>query len=93
MKEKFSAFRLFYDEFIYKNNAMIDYSEIEENVVRIREIARKMRNTFPDNKYNDLLDKARKELMNELDAINEKRPSFYASYLSEYKKHVTFGTR
>ena len=92
MKEKFSAFRLFYDEFIYKNNAMIDYSEIEENVVRIREIARKMRNTFPDNKYNDLLDKARKELMNELDAINEKRPSFYASYLSEYKKHVTFGT-
>ena len=92
MKEKFSAFRLFYDEFIYKNNLMVDYAGIEDNVVRIREIAREMRNTFPDSKYMSLLDNARKELKNELDTIYEKSPSFYASYLSVYKKHVSFGT-
>ena len=92
MKEKFSAFRLFYDEFIYKNNLLVDYAGIEENVVRIREIARELRNTFPGKNYMSLLDDARKELKKELDVIYEKSPSFYASYLSVYKKHVSFGT-
>ena len=44
-----SAFKLFYDEFIYKRNVMVNYVNIDYNINRIRELAFQIRNTYRGN--------------------------------------------
>lgn len=89
---KFSAFRLFYDDFIYKNHPLVDYTGIEDIIVDIRNISRDMRNTFPGNKeymkkLNDIHLKFKK-LVEKAYELNE---GLFKVYYELYKKKSPFG--
>ena len=68
-----SAFKLFYDEFIYKKNVMINYLNIDKNINTIRELAFQIRNTYRGNKdeYNNTLNDIHFKLKEDLNEINK----------------------
>ena len=90
---KFSAFRLFYDEFLYKTSPLADYTGVEQNVANIRNIARDMRNTYPGSSDDmDKLNDAHSKIKKELDSIANTNASLFNGFHSEYKKAISFGT-
>ena len=44
----FSAFRLFYDNFLYRNNVMIEYDKINKYINKITEILKEVTNLYHD---------------------------------------------
>lgn len=89
-----SAFKLFYDEFIYKRNVMVNYVNIDCNINRIRELAFQIRNTYRGNKdeYNKILNDIHLKLKEELKEINKVEPYLFEVYYVIYKNKVTIGT-
>ncbi len=90
---KFSAFRLFYDDFVYKNHPLVDYKGIEEYIVDIRNLSRDMRNTYPGNKeYMTKLNETHLKFRKLLDKIYELNDILFKVYFDSYKKKSSFGT-
>ena len=89
-----SAFKLFYDEFIYKRNVMVNYVNIDCNINRIRELAFQIRNTYRGNKdeYIKILNDIHLKLKEELKEINKVEPYLFEVYYVIYKNKVTIGT-
>ena len=89
-----SAFKLFYDEVIYKKNVMINYLNIDKNINTIRELAFQIRNTYRGNKdeYNNTLNDIHFKLKEELNEINKVEPYLFEVYYIIYKNKVTIGT-
>lgn len=89
-----SAFKLFYDEFIYKKNVMINYLNIDKNINTIRELAFQIRNTYRGNKdeYNNTLNDIHFKLKEELNEINKVEPYLFEVYYIIYKNKITIGT-
>ena len=90
---KFSAFRLFYDDFVYKSHPLVDYTGIEELIVDIRNISRDMRNTYPGNKeYMTKLKDVHLKFRELLDKVYESNQGLFNVYYDLYKKKSPYGT-
>ena len=85
---EFSAFKLFYDEFIYKRNAVIDYKKIDKNINNIKKIVQDINSIYKGDKefYTSKLDKATKALNKELDEMMKSDHLIFDLYLIIYKR-------
>lgn len=93
-KNTFSAFRLFYNEFIYKENVMINYSKIRRYIVNIRNLSLEMRRLHKGNKelYNIKLERINARMKKQLYTIQVIEPYLYEVYYIIYKNKVSIGT-
>lgn len=89
MANNISAFKLFYDEFIYKENKAVSYVNISENIAKIRELVIGLRKTPKYNlqQYMEKLDRVYKRLKENLDNILVVNRNFFEFYLIIYKNH------
>ena len=89
-RRKFSAFKLFYDEIIYKENVNVSYSKIKRNVKKIKELITDIRKTNKSNieLYNDKLERINKRLKLQLNYMYEANSNVFKYYLSLYKINV-----
>lgn len=89
MANNISAFKLFYDEFIYKENKAVSYVNISENIAKIRELVIELRKTPKYNlqQYMEKLDRVYKRLKENLDNILVVNRNFFEFYLIIYKNH------
>ena len=80
---KFSAFKLFYDEFVYKKNSSISYNGIDRNIDEIRNITMEIRKTpkFDIDSYMERLNRLNKRLKEQLEAILKINKSIFEFYL------------
>ena len=88
MKE-FSAFRLFYNDFLYRNNVMIEYDKINKYLNKIIEVLKLASNVYHDNAklYVDSLTKYQAKIKKELDKIMEVYPYFFEKYYELYIRY------
>lgn len=89
MANSISAFKLFYDEFIYKENKSVSYYEISSNIAKIRELVIELRKTpkYDVQQYMEKLDRIYKRLKEQLDNILLLNKNFFEFYLIVYKNH------
>lgn len=90
-KNKFSAFKLFYDEFIYRENKSVSYDGIKRNIDNIKEFTIELRKTpkFDVEQYMKILDRTNKRIKEQLDNILKVNKGFLEFYLILYKNHAT----
>lgn len=90
MNNNFSAFKLFYDEFIYKQNGFVSYSKIDRNISNIRDLTIELRKTpkYDINYYTTKLNRINKRIKEQLDAIYDLNKSVFEYYLLLYKSRV-----
>ena len=89
ISKRFSAFKLFYDEFIYKKNNSVSYALIERNIDEIRKIVLDIRKTpkFNVDSYMEKLNRLNSRLKEQLEAILKANIGFFDFYLIIYKNH------
>ena len=95
MKKKyFSAFKLFYDEFIYKSNQLVSYANVDENIDRIRNLVTSLRtrSIVSIKKYMNFLGEANKKLKKELDEMYELNKPLFDLYYLIYSSRVEYCT-
>ncbi len=87
---KFSAFKLFYDEFIYKDNKSVSYDKVRRNIDNIRDYTLNLRKTskHDTNYYMTVLERTQKRIKEQLENILLNNKSFLEFYLIIYKNHV-----
>lgn len=86
----FSAFRLFYDNFLYRNNVMIEYDKINKYLNKIIEILKKATTVYHDDEglYVENLTKYQNGIKKELDNIMDVYPYFFEKYYELYNRNV-----
>ena len=86
----FSAFKLFYEEFIYKKNIMVNYDLIDNNINNIKKILFEINdlNKDDENIYLKKIEKYNKSIKKELDNIMNIYPYFYELYYVLYKRNI-----
>ena len=86
-KSKFSAFKLFYNEIIYKDNSSVNYYNVEYNIKEIRNIVLTVRSTPKNNVdfYNTKLNRAKKRIKYHLGKIAEYNNDIYEYFYFLYK--------
>ena len=86
---KFSAFKLFYDEFIYKENNAVSYEGVQKSVDAIKNLTLELRKTpkYDVEQYMIKLDRIHKRLMEQLKNILKVNKSFLEFFLLLYKNH------
>ncbi|MBQ4031816.1 MAG: hypothetical protein II625_08690 [Bacilli bacterium] len=90
MNNNFSAFKLFFDEFIYKKNSFVSYVKVEENIATIIELIEKVRkqSKLDIKAYMSNLNKANKKMREQLDIILKNNKALMESFLLMYKTRV-----
>ena len=93
-KKYFSAFKLFYDEFIYKSNQFVSYGNVDANIDRIRDLVSLLRKYSIINikKYMTFLGDTNKELKKELDKMYKLNKSLFDLYYIIYSSRVEYDT-
>ncbi len=88
--ERFSAFKLFYNNFLYRNNVMIEYSKIDSSINKIIDVLKSSVNLYHDDKelYINNLTKYQSKLKKELDKIMDTYPYFFEKYYELYTRYV-----
>ena len=83
----FSAFKLFYNEIIYKDNSSINYYNVKRNITEIRNIVLVIRNVPKNNinLYNLKLKRAKKRIRYHLGKIMEYNNDIYKYFDLLYK--------
>ena len=86
--KKFSAFKLFYDEFVYKEDKTL--KNISRNIELIRSSVLKIRNTSPLDKeyYMMILNRCNHRIQCQLDEIYSLNPYVFEYYYMLYKTRV-----
>ena len=86
----FSAFRLFYDNFLYRNNVMIEYDKINKYLNKIIDILKKATTVYHDDEglYVENLTKYQNGIKKELDNIMDVYPYFFEKYYELYNRNV-----
>lgn len=86
---KFSAFKLFYDEFVYKDNKAVSYEDVRRNIDNIKEFTIELRKTpkYDLELYMTKLDRVNKRIKEQLDNILNVNKSFLEFFLIMYKNH------
>ncbi len=85
----FSAFKLFYDEFVYKQSSFMNSSIVSENIDKIRDLTLKLRKTpkYDIVHYNKVLDKCNKKIRDELNKIFTVNENLFEYYYFIYKTY------
>ena len=88
-KNKFSAFKLFYDEFVYRLNDAVSYKNVEIHINNIRELTMDLRKTpkYDISQYMTKLSRINKKIKEQLDNILIKDRKFLEFFLILYKNH------
>lgn len=88
---RFSAFKLFYDEFIYNENDNVSYVKIKRYVDKIRNIVIDLRHFRKNDldRYNVYLDRVNKRIKLYLNEIYKLEPKLFDYYYSLYKDNVS----
>ena len=86
----FSAFKLFYDSFLYRNNVMIEYDAINNYLNEIIKVLKKATKLYHDDKgkYVDSLTVFQAQIKAELDKIMKVYPYFFEKYYELYDRNV-----
>ena len=86
----FSAFKLFYDSFLYRNNVMIEYDAINNYLNEIIKVLKKATKLYHDDKgkYVDSLTAFQAQIKDELDKIMKVYPYFFEKYYELYDRNV-----
>ena len=86
----FSAFKLFYDSFLYRNNVMIEYDAINNYLNEIIKVLKKATKLYHDDKgkYVDSLTAFQAQIKDELDKIMRVYPYFFEKYYELYDRNV-----
>lgn len=94
IKKRFSAFKLFYDEFIYKENSNISYVNVERNINKIRELTMEIRKMSKRDleQYKIKLDRNNKRIKEQLDEMFQLNKSLFEYYYLLYKSCVEMCT-
>lgn len=94
VKKKFSAFKLFYDEFIYKENDNISYASVERNIKKIRDLTMEVRKTSKRDLelYKLKLERNNKRIREQLDEIYNLNKAMFEYYFLLYKSCVEMCT-
>ena len=79
----FSAFRLFYDNFLYRNNVMIEYDKINKYINKITEILKEVTNLYHDDIeiYKSNLTVYQSKIIKELNKIKEIYLYIFENYI------------
>lgn len=90
MNKQVSAFKLFYDEFIYKNNNNVSYALIERNIDNIRDFTLDLRKTSKRDIdfYTTKLDRINKRIKEQLNEIYKINKAIYEYFYLLYKARV-----
>lgn len=88
---KFSAFKLFYDEFIYNDNDNVSYIKIRRYVDKIRNFVIDLRHFRKNDldRYNVYLDRVNKRIKIYLNKIYDLEPKLFDLYYVLYKENVS----
>ncbi len=91
-KKYFSAFKLFYDEFIYKSNQFVSYGNVDSNIDKIRDLVSLLRKYSIINikKYMTFLSDTNKELKKELDTMYKLNKPLFDLYYIIYSSRVEY---
>ncbi len=83
----FSAFKLFYDELVYKKNAYLSYDKVEKHINDIRELTILIRRMTKYNvkSYMKKLDEVNKLIKDSLNKIYDLNKDFFEYYYILYK--------
>ena len=86
----FLVFILFYDNFLYRNNVMIEYDKINKYLNKIIEILKKATTVYHDDEglYVENLTKYQNGIKKELDNIMDVYPYFFEKYYELYNRNV-----
>lgn len=87
--KNFSAFKLFYDELIYKTNSYVSYAKIDRNIKIIKKLVNEIKKTpKKDEKYYNIkLDRINLRLKNQLQTIYNLNNNIFEYYYLLYKSH------
>ena len=87
---KFSAFKLFYDEFIYKENEKVSYLNIKRQIKKIRELTLKIRKVSKKDliTYNAKLNRYNQRIRTYLYEIKDLENNLYKVYFELYKQKI-----
>lgn len=90
-KDNFSAYRLFYDEFIYKENMMLNYDKIKHYTNSIKELTIEIRNSYRGDfeTYNEKLNSINMKIKQNLNNIKTIEPKTFTLYYYMYKNKLT----
>lgn len=85
--KKISAFKLFYDEFIYRENANVSYSLIDRNIDNIRNLTLELRKTSKVDVefYMTKLERANQRIKEQLNEIYKLNESIFEYFFLLYK--------
>ncbi len=91
-KVRFSAFKLFYDEFIYKSNQFVSYAKVDKNINTIRDLVSSLRKYSIINikKYMKFLTETNKKLKSELDEMYKTNKALFDLYYLIYSSRVEY---
>lgn len=89
-KKKFSAFKLFYDEFIYKENNNVSYANVSRNISKIRDLTMEVRKTSTKDLdlYKVKLERNHKRIREQLNEMFTLNSSLFEYYYLLYKACV-----
>lgn len=89
-EKRVSAFKIFYDEFVYKESSHISYTTIERNIENIRELTLELRKTSKANIefYNTKLERINKRIREQLNEIYKINSSLFEYCFLLYKASV-----
>lgn len=85
--KKVSAFKLFYDEFVYRENSNISYALIERNIEKIRELTLELRKTSKVDVdfYMVKLDRANSRIKEQLNEMYKANVALFEYFFLLYK--------
>ncbi len=92
VNNNFSAFKLFYDEFVYKKNNYVSYAKVEENLERINKALNVIRkcSKLDVKSYMKKLNASTKEIKTELEEILKKNKKIMEYYSLIYSSIINF---
>ena len=92
VNNSFSAFKLFYDEFVYKKSSYVSYAKVEENLFRIGLLLNEVRHfsKLDVKAYMKKLNKATKDMKFELEEILVNNKHLMEYYRLLYNSIIDF---
>ena len=92
VNNNFSAFKLFFDEFLYKKNSFVSYAKVEENLENINNLVMSVRrfSKIDIKAYMINLKKVNKALKKELDEIYSNNKPLLEYYHIMYKARTNY---
>lgn len=87
---KVSAFKIFYDEFVYKENTNVSYANVDRNIKKIRELTMEIRKASKVDleEYGVKLERINKRIKEQLNEIYKLNKTIFEYFYLLYKSRV-----